>query len=263
MEVRVLPISSGSCGNCFFFQCGDTRFLIDAGVPVSSIHSALKAHQIPLQSLNAVFVTHDHNDHIAYLKDLLKMHPMAVWLSSRLSHLGEWLEEEEIYYFPFQPGQKLTFGDVWVYPLSLPHDAISTVGYIFQYRDVKLSYFTDLGVCLPSMLRAAEGSTLLVIEANHDEEKLVSGPYPEYLKKRIQSSRGHLSNRQCGEALVQILSNGREKMDVMLAHLSAVNNTPEMALSSVETILKKEGKREKVRLTFAPRGKPGNLWRLP
>ena len=147
----------------------------------------------------------------------------------------------------------MEIGDLKIDFFKTYHDAVQPVGMVFYHRDCRIGIATDTGCITPGIKKALSGAEAIIFEANHDEEMLIKGPYPFHLKKRIAGDKGHLSNRASGEALAEIIT-GRTQ-HVILAHLSAVNNTPQIAYHSVRAVLKEEDKQilNGVDLTVAPR----------
>ena len=139
----------------------------------------------------------------------------------------------------FMVGESIQMGEFLVRPFHVPHDASENVGYEIQVEGITFVVITDVGSITEDIRESISHANYLVIEANHDEEMVISGPYPEYLKKRILSSTGHLSNKDCGEVLANNMTESLKH--VWLCHLSEENNHPELARKTVETILRSYG----------------------
>ncbi|MBR5381233.1 MAG: MBL fold metallo-hydrolase, partial [Oscillospiraceae bacterium] len=217
---------------CAVLTDGDTHILIDAGTSARYITCGLRALGLSPEGIAAVVVTHDHTDHISALPRLLKTVSAPVYappataaaISAATGEAGRRVE-------PMCPGGTLTVGGLTVRSFRTPHDAADSVGYVFTDGHVKLSYATDTGCVTEEMLTACLGADLAVIEANHDRTMLKCGRYPQRLKARILSPRGHLSNDDSGDFAVRLWQEGAGKL--MLAHLSEENNTPAAALRCV------------------------------
>ena len=222
-------LASSSKGNCAVLTDGETHILIDAGTSARYITGSLRALGLSPEDVDAVFVTHDHTDHIAALPRLLKSVPAPVFAPPRtaaaVAAMAEGMEDRVE---PMTPGDELIVGSLAVRSFRTPHDAADSVGYVFTDGSAKLSYATDTGHVTEEMLSACLGADLAVIEANHDKTMLKNGRYPKFLQARILSPRGHLSNDDSGSFASRLWREGAGKL--MLAHLSEENNTPSTAL---------------------------------
>ncbi len=242
MEARFCPLYSGSSGNAIYVGYGSTHILVDAGLPGRPIEQALLSIGVRPQDVSAVFVTHEHGDHIRGVGVLARRLGVPVYANERT-----WLAmESTIGSVPaaqrrvFFEEQDFYVGDVAVQPYSIPHDAADPVGYCFYMGNKKISIATDLGHASQRIIDRIADSDILLLEANHDVDMLMHNPsYPAALKRRIRGSHGHLSNDQCGEALVDLLA--RNVRTVYLAHLSEHNNAPDLALGAVAQILGQSG----------------------
>lgn len=259
----MLPLSSGSCGNSFYFEFGETRLLVDVGIPPDDAEARLAEIRVPISALNAAFITHEHADHVSGLEGLLKRHPMPVFMSPKIGRLQKKLADQEFTTFPLQANSRIPLGEVLVTPFPLPHDAAAPFGFLFQYRDFKAVCCTDLGHASSAVREAMNGVNLAVIESNHDPVMLQAGPYPDYLKKRVASRIGHLSNQQTGELLATMKLNGGGPVVTYLAHLSEINNTPDLAMETVGGMLKSARREARFELRLAPRAAPGQLFQSP
>lgn len=250
--MTVTTLASGSSGNCTLVSQGDTHILVDAGISCRRINTALKALGLTAGDLSGVCVTHEHSDHIAGLATLSKNYRVPVYatpgtgrqLCYRIAFLEELLTT-------FSPGQSLEIGGLTVETFPTLHDTAQPCGYALSNGSRKAAVVTDLGRVTQEVRQGIRGADLLVVEANHDVEHLLSGPYPYYLKERILGDRGHLSN-EAGAALA------REGADagahtIVLAHLSSENNTPAMARNAAEAALAGRD----VNLVVAPRSEMG------
>ena len=227
--LTVTTLASGSSGNCILVSHGGTHLLVDAGISCRRIKAALAALGLTPGELTAVLITHEHSDHISGLATLLKYYHLPVYcshgtarqLAYRIAFLDEVLR-------PFTPGEAFQLGGLTVTPFSTLHDAADPVGYTFADGVHKAAIVTDLGVVTSAVESFVRGAELLVAEANHDPDLLLDGPYPPYLKQRILGDHGHLSNAACAEL---VRRSGAQT--VILAHLSAENNRPALALQAV------------------------------
>lgn len=234
--LRFSLLASGSKGNAAYIELDGKRLLIDAGISARRITQALRAFGTSPASLDGIFITHEHSDHIKGLTTLLKQYRLPLFARpATLAAIRETLEAPDDCFFPME--DEIRLGDVTVRSFRTLHDAAAPVGYAVC-GSKKCSVATDLGFLTDGVLHAIEGSDLLVLEANHDREMLQKGSYPWHLKQRILSNRGHLSNSAAAWALVRLKKRPRA---VFLAHLSQENNRPDLALRTVQGILKNQG----------------------
>ena len=244
--VRFLSLSSGSNGNCYWFGNDRFSFLVDLGVGVRTIKKRLAVHGLTLEALDAVFVTHDHFDHIKSLGTFTERYRKPVYLTrkleaalrhnfctaGRLKGCVRYLEEDQ----PNAVGESLT-----VTPFVVPHDATQTVGYHFVFDGERFTVMTDLGEVTDQAVHYASLADHLVVESNYDVDMLMTGSYPPALKRRILTQNGHLSNEQTASLLRRCRH--ETLRDVFLCHLSANNNTPELAYGSAQKTLGSVGSR--------------------
>lgn len=235
----VSVLASGSKGNAVFVQCGHTRILIDAGISCRRVEQGLKTYGCSLADIDAVFLTHEHADHVSGLPVLLKKSHMPVYTTEETWRaVGS---KAAAYHDRFvRLTRRVGLGDIQVVPFAIPHDAARPVGYAVYHRGCKITLATDLGCITPEVETAAQYSDILILEANHDEQMVRTGPYPYHLQQRILSTYGHLSNTAAAEFLAHLPS--RTMMRVLLAHRSETNNTPAVSLHTVRRVLAGAGK---------------------
>ena len=236
MSVHVL--ASGSKGNAIFMNLGETKILVDAGISARRIQKGLAELGVAVEDLDAIFITHEHRDHVSGLPTLTKKYHLPVY--AKHSTWGALYCKEQI---PdrckIELEDSMDIRQVKVEPFLLSHDAVEPVGYNLYYHDTKYSVATDLGFVTPTVRDALSLTDILVLESNHDYDMLKSGSYPWSLKRRIMSNKGHLSNQDAGWTLARL--DRKNKTRVLLAHLSQENNKPELAESTVSAILKEQG----------------------
>lgn len=239
MKVHIL--ASGSSGNAACIEMGEARFLIDAGISARRIKTGLASVGILPESIDGIFITHEHIDHIKGLATFTKRYrtPIFARRDVFLSMMcRQELPQECIRMMP----EKMTWQEIEVSSFATLHDAADPVGYTFSYGGEKLGLATDLGFVTERVKEELTGSDVLIFEANHDLDMLKGGSYPAMLKRRIMSNRGHLSNDAAAWSLSQIL--GDKQATVFLAHLSKENNHPEVAMNTVASILDSKGLRQ-------------------
>lgn len=226
-ELKITPLFSGSGGNCTYIQGGDTRILIDAGVSAKRIKDGLAYIGCELSQIDAIFVTHEHRDHIAALPVLMKRCSATIHMTdTSYSECGmdvPVLTHEQIY--------EVSVGELTVKSFPLSHDSACCVGYTVSFGEHRVGFMTDTGVITDEAVYEMCGCEQVVIECNHDRVMLKNGRYPRYLKERIAGERGHLSNVDCADFCAFLAGKGTH--DFYLAHLSRENNEPDIAYSAV------------------------------
>lgn len=238
--MQICTLASSSSGNCTLVSHGSTHLLIDAGISLRRITASLKHFDLSPGDLTGVLITHEHSDHIGGVKMLVKYHRTPVYAPSYVAKaLCGMMPDIESCLSNFQAGMDFILGELFVKSFLTPHDTPESVGYRIEAGRSSLVFVTDLGCVTPSVLEAASGSDLAVIEANHDIDMLKNGMYPPYLKRRILSDHGHLSNKDSGKLALTLASRGTKK--IVLAHLSKENNTPCLAFDTVGNALRGKG----------------------
>lgn len=238
-ECLVSMLASGSKGNATFIRCGRTKILVDAGISCRRIEQGLKRYSCSLSDLDAIFITHEHADHVNGLATILKKADVPVYTTLETwQNMGQKIREYSQHFVRLT--RRVSLKDIQVVPFLISHDAARPVGYTIYHGDSKITLATDLGYISSDVEAAAAYADILILEANHDEEMLKNGPYPYALQKRILSRWGHLSNKTAAEFLARVPAKG--VMRVLLAHRSEKNNTPALALHTVKSILSKGGR---------------------
>jgi len=232
-SIRIVSLFSGSKGNCTYCCIDGYEFLIDAGGSAKRICDSLKAIDVSPDRICDIFITHEHSDHISSLAVLTKKTDAVIHMNSLSARYamrkypalsGRICEHSLIY--------EHMHGGVAVRSFPLSHDSAACVGYLVTLNGVKIfATATDTGLISQGTLDALCGCRYALCEANHDVDMLLFGIYPPYLKERILSSRGHLSNKECASLVHTLLSCGCER--IMLSHLSEENNTPDIARKAV------------------------------
>ena len=244
MRFTFCPLFSGSSGNALFIGAGDTRLLIDAGMPGKSIERALNEIGVLPETLSAIAVTHEHSDHVKGVGILSRKYHLPVYANERTwqamaravgpidpRNRREFADDEDFY-----------IGDLALLPFSIPHDAADPVGYRIYYGGRSAATATDMGFMRKNVLRTLAGTDVLLLESNHDPDLLMQNPhYSLYLKQRILGNHGHLSNAASADALLALYETGVRQ--VLLGHLSGENNTPELALNTAAERLRRAGVR--------------------
>ncbi len=228
MAAEAYMLFSSSKGNCCLIRNGTDVFLIDAGVSARRIESAMREIGIDPCALRAVFITHEHTDHIKGLDTLSRRYGLPVFAPSGcFAAIGSCCPSALPYLHANDPGTLVELENTRLYAVRTPHDAAASVGFRMELSGEKMAYFTDIGHLSADILHALSGCRRVVIESNHDITRLREGPYPASLKRRILGPYGHLSNIDCAALLPHLAVYGTER--IVLAHLSEQNNTPELA----------------------------------
>jgi len=265
MEMVFCPLYSGSSGNALFVQYGRTRLLIDAGKSGKMLGEALNLIGVRPETLDAVLITHEHTDHIQGAGVMCRKYNIPIYANE-----NTWMAmEAKLGKIPagcrrtFDTGNDFYLGDLCVVPFAIPHDAAEPVGYRLWGGGVSIATATDLGHFPQRIRDQLAGSSLVLLESNHDPDMLrMNEHYSSQLKQRILGNRGHLSNAACAEALLQLVNTGVR--NVILGHLSAENNHPELALNTSKRRMEQEGIRlgEALQLELAWRDRVGGVYRL-
>jgi phosphoribosyl 1,2-cyclic phosphodiesterase len=238
--MEICTLASGSSGNCSLVTEGCTHVLIDAGISLRRVKCALNELGLEPTALSAIFITHAHTDHISALPSITKHLSVPVFASPlTASGLKCMLPGREELILELESGRELSCGELKVRSFITPHDTAESVGYTFSGGGKTFAFVTDTGHITEEILAAVLGADAAVVEANHDLNMLINGPYPQRLKQRILSRRGHLSNDDCGKLSALLWKAGARR--IVLAHLSKDNNTPAAALRTVGAALMKAG----------------------
>lgn len=232
MVSKFYPLFSSSKGNCEFIGDASGGILIDAGVTFKRITSTLKSFDIDISAVKGVFITHSHSDHVKGLKMLTAKTGIPVF--GQYETLCELVEKGMISaqskVYEMDSGASIAGMEVNCF--DTPHDTVRSCGYKITLENGKTcAVCTDLGHITETVDRSILGCDLVMLESNYDPIMLQCGPYPEFLKERIISDRGHLSNKICAQQVKRLIENGTSR--VILGHLSQENNTPELAEKTV------------------------------
>jgi phosphoribosyl 1,2-cyclic phosphodiesterase len=259
MSVRVCVLGSGSKGNCTLLATEKTRLLIDAGLSCRETYARLAAIGEPVDGLDAVVVSHEHTDHIYGLQVLARDGKLPIYISPPTRDAVCW--DTRIQSFEhFAASEKFSIGDIEVTPFPIPHDAVDPVAFTFDTQGIRISLVTDLGYVPEVVKQRVKGCHCLIFESNHDLDMLKVGPYPWYVKQRVMSRHGHLSNNATAAFLAEDFD-GRAQV-LVLAHLSETNNHPEIARLSAEQALAQRTRGEGAALHLASQTTPTLVFRF-
>ncbi len=237
--MRFCSLGSGSSGNATLVEAHDgtrtTRVLVDCGLSLRELTTRMAARGCTPADLDAVFVTHEHGDHIGCASALMRKHRTAVWMSE-----GTWQGFAREHAPPPQlqvarDGEPIHVGALRLQPYAVPHDAREPLQLTLSDGRCRLGVLTDAGIDNERIVAELQACTALLLECNHDLDMLATGPYPQFLKRRIAGPRGHLSNDTAARILSRCLHGGLRH--VVAAHLSEHNNRPELAAGVLAGVL--------------------------
>lgn len=233
--MKLCSIASGSSGNCVYVGEDNTHILIDAGISGKRIEEGLARMGLSGSNLDAVFVTHEHSDHIQGLGILARKYQVPIFATKetleaviKSKNIGR-IDESLLNFI--KPDKSVKIGNIKMNPFSISHDASNPVCYTIECGEHKVGIATDLGMYDTYILNKLAGSEVLYIEANHDVNMLMVGKYPYSLKQRILGNRGHLSNDSTAKLICELQHEGLKQ--ILLAHLSKENNYAELAYETV------------------------------
>ena len=238
-DCKIFVLYSGSGGNSVFVRVGENAILIDAGKSARALCSALNSIGESIKSIDAIFITHEHTDHISALEVISKKNTMPIHITDISAKRFDSCQDSSIHTSLCRHGVEFCeqVGEMRVLSFRTPHDSRMSVGYRIEFDDdgerFAIGLATDIGYITDDIRRNLLGCQAVIIESNHDLEMLRTGPYPYELKLRVGSKRGHLSNSECAEFASELAESGTRNF--MLAHLSAENNRPELAYDEVSS----------------------------
>jgi phosphoribosyl 1,2-cyclic phosphodiesterase len=231
--VRFASLGSGSRGNATLVQSGATRVLVDCGFSAKETERRLSRLDVEASQLDAILVTHEHNDHCSGVAPLSRKHDIPVYLTH-----GTWASErcagvQRVNYF--HSASAFEIGEIRVEPIAVPHDAREPCQFVLEALGSRLGVLTDLGSITTAVLDHYQGCDGLLLECNHDLQMLNDGPYPSALKRRVASDWGHLNNHQSASLLAEI--DFRRLQHLVVAHVSEQNNHIEHVSEALLSVL--------------------------
>lgn len=244
-DIKIYTLYSGSGGNSTFIKVGESRILIDAGKSARALCRALCDIGESIDSIDAIFITHEHADHVSALEVLSKKHSIPIHITEVSACVLERIPTDALHCNLCRHGLDFCeqVGELRVTAFRTPHDSRMSVGYRIEFedggQDYAIGFATDIGYASDEIRKNLMGCRAVVIESNHDIDMLMSGPYPRELKLRVASKRGHLSNAECAELAGELAESGTRAF--MLAHLSKENNEPALALDEVSGAVEEYG----------------------
>lgn len=233
MGLRFCLLASGSKGNAIFVQAGAEAILVDCGLSGRELFGRMERAGLDQRCLKAIVVTHEHRDHVTGVGVVARKLRLPVLATPATFAACPGLGP--VRHQAIRAGEGFRLGGLAIQPFAIPHDAADPVGLVIANGAARLGLATDLGQALKLVEARLAGCQALILEHNHDPQMLADGPYPPWLKQRVRSRHGHLSNQQGSELLAAV--HGPELRQVVLAHLSEKNNTPELAETSAREAL--------------------------
>lgn len=227
--MKVIVLSSGSKGNTTYIETQTTKILIDIGNTCKYITEKLSTIGVTLGEINAILITHTHTDHIKGLKTFTNNYSAPIYITEKMHPKIPYVKQ-----YKYIESSLITIRDIKINIIKTSHDAEDSVGYIINNNDKSIVYITDTGYINKKYHPMLSNRDIYIMESNHDVEMLNNGPYPFPLRQRILSDKGHLSNHDSAKYIGDFV--GPKTTNIVLAHLSHENNTPELAK---ETLLAK------------------------
>ena len=230
--MKVCILASGSKGNVTYVETTNHKILIDMGKNKKYINDSLKSINVNPKDIDIILISHLHNDHISALESFIKNSNITVCMPKEMfASLKSIQNYEHIKIYE----DEINFDDIKIYAIKSSHDAIASRNFIMEEGNVSMVQITDTGYIKSKYLNLLKNRDIYLLESNHDVEMLMNGPYPDWLKKRILSDEGHLSNESAGFYLSKLI--GDKTKSIYLMHLSEENNRPEIALATVKKTL--------------------------
>ena len=238
--MKIWVLGSGSRGTAILVECGETRLMVDAGFGPRILQKRLQPLGIDAESITACVVTHEHSDHIRGAARAARRFHWPL-LMTEGTYANSWLPALGTPAATFRAGRTLEFPDLVVETFRTPHDAREPIGLVVTSNNTgsKAAILTDIGCATKTVREKVRDVDVLVIESNHDDEMLRTGPYPMTLQRRIASRVGHLSNADCADLVCASVSSRLRQ--IVLAHLSEENNTPRLAYDTMRDAVKRTG----------------------
>lgn len=239
--ITACTLFSGSSGNCVYVKDGKTEILIDAGKSALAVEKSLASIGTSIENISAIFVTHEHSDHISALEIISKKYPIPIHITSPsldfIAKQSRYITKNAVSHLP---EYEIDIGSLHLRSFEIPHDSVQNVGYrISSDSGDTLGIATDMGHVTDKIKSSLCGCRSVIVESNHDREMLSYGKYPDFLKRRILSDTGHLSNEDCATLVCSLADMGT--INFTLAHLSRENNTPETAFFTSKSSLDRCG----------------------
>lgn len=230
--IRFCNLYSGSSGNSTFIEYNNTKILIDAGVSCQRIIKGLSNLNVEMNEIDAILITHEHSDHVKGLSTICKKFDTPIYATEKTWNQMALLKLPDYNHVVFNANEGFDVGELKIHPFSIPHDAVDPCAFNIIAGDKKITVATDIGHITNGIYDKFLGSDVLLLESNYDSNTLSCSSYPYFLKKRIASDTGHLSN-EAASKVIKKLHDDSGISNVILGHLSKENNFPELAYQTV------------------------------
>jgi phosphoribosyl 1,2-cyclic phosphodiesterase len=245
------PLASGSKGNCIFFGTDQTRILIDAGISAGAVEKKLAEIQIDIKTIEAILITHEHTDHVRGIPLLSERWNIPVLANAETAKGIIRALNFRPRFKIFTTGEPFSFGNLEIFPFSIPHDTLDPVAFVIQAVGYKFGFCADLGHVTSLVRKMLENCDYLYIEANHQPSMVHASPRPQVYKQRVLGKQGHLSNEECAHLLTALSHKGLKH--VHLAHLSSECNSHELALKMAKEALFQTNKEVSLSIAYQDR----------
>jgi phosphoribosyl 1,2-cyclic phosphodiesterase len=225
MPLFITSLNSGSNGNCYYIGNENEAILIDAGISCRETEKRMKRSGLNMEKVKAIFISHEHTDHISGLRVLAKKYQLPVYITAATQKLGRLYLDEKLIR-RFKAGKSIQIGELSITAFQKEHDAGDPHSFIVSAASVRIGIITDVGIACKQVISHFKQCHAAFLEANYDKDMLMNGTYPYYLKKRISDGKGHLSNIQA----LELFKKHRAPFmsHLILSHLSKNNNDPKL-----------------------------------
>ncbi len=237
--MHIIVLSSGSKGNAIYIETKNAKVLFDVGISLKQIKLRLTKHNIDFYDLDAVFISHEHSDHVKHIVPILEKTNASLFINQvSFDYLGEAIKTKIINkkIFFMDKERKYSVNDIIVVPIELSHDSRNIFGFLIKAENENIGIVTDTGIVPEKYFPLLSKMNILFFESNHDIDMLLNSNRPWNLKQRILSPHGHLSNIECADLLSKIIS--KDTKCIILSHLSEECNDPDIAFDVTNQILK-------------------------
>jgi len=252
---KIAAIASGSNGNCYYIEHNNISILIDAGISRKQIVERMKKLDLDIKKVKGIFISHEHSDHIKGLEVLSKIYSIPVYFTKKTYENTKLKIEKNLLNF-FSSDDNIIIEDITIKPFKKKHDAIDPCSFLINVGNKNIGILTDIGSVCENVIKNVHQCNILFLESNYDEKMLNDGKYPYFLKKRIQSDFGHLSNKEAAEIIINFASNNLTH--IFLSHLSGENNCPIKAKEFFKSELESNNKSH-INLIMTSRKEPSEV----